>query len=231
MSMIQMYHVTKIFKNGVKALDDVTVEIQKGEFVFLVGPTGSGKTTFLRMIFRDESPTDGQVIIDGRNIERLKPYKIPYLRRNIGVVFQDFKLLPNRSTYENVAFALRVMGITGPIINQQVSKVLELVGLSHKKNMCPLELSGGEQQRVCIARALVNDPAIILSDEPTGNLDPIISWEVMKVLLEINVRGTTVVLATHDKTIVDRMRKRVVALKNGRIVKDQQRGVYDYGGN
>ncbi len=231
MSMIQMYHVTKIFNNGVKALDDVTVEIQKGEFVFLVGPTGSGKTTFLRMIFRDESPTDGQVIIDGRNIERLKPYKIPYLRRNIGVVFQDFKLLPNRSTYENVAFALRVMGITGPIIDQQVSKVLELVGLSHKKNMCPQELSGGEQQRVCIARALVNDPAIILSDEPTGNLDPIISWEVMKVLLEINVRGTTVVLATHDKTIVDRMRKRVVALKSGRIVKDQQRGVYDYGGN
>ena len=230
MSMIQMYHTTKIYDNGVKALDDVTVEFEKGEFVFLVGPTGSGKTTFLRLIFRDESPTEGQVIIDGRNIERLKSYKVPYLRRNIGVVFQDFKLLPHKTCFENVAFALRVMGITGPIIEQQVSKVLELVGLTHKKNMYPQELSGGEQQRVCIARALVNDPAIILSDEPTGNLDPTTSWEIMKVLLEINVRGTTIVLATHDKTIVDRMRKRVVALTDGRIVKDQQRGVYDYGG-
>lgn len=228
-AMIKMNHVTKIYSNGVKALDNIDIEIQKSEFVFLVGPTGAGKTTFLRMILREESPNEGQVVIDGRNIEKLPSSKIPYLRRNIGVVFQDFKLLKSRTVFDNVAFALRVMGFSGSIIKKQVLRTLDLVGLAHKKNMYPLELSGGEQQRVCIARSLVNNPAILLTDEPTGNLDPDISWEIMKVLLEINMHGTTVLVATHDKNIVNRLRKRVVALVDGRITKDENRGMYNYG--
>ncbi len=227
--MIEMHHVTKIYSNGVKALDNINLEIKKSEFVFLVGPTGAGKTTFLRMILRQDLPNEGQVIIDGRNIEKLHSTKIPYLRRNIGVVFQDFKLLKTRSVFDNVAFALRVMGFSGSIIKKQVLRTLDLVGLAHKKNMYPLELSGGEQQRVCIARSLVNNPAILLTDEPTGNLDPDISWEIMKVLLEINNHGTTVLVATHDKNIVNRLKKRVIALVDGRITKDESRGTYNYG--
>ena len=227
--MIEFHHVTKVYPNGVKAIDNVSVEIEKSEFVFLVGPTGAGKTTFLRLILREEVPDEGQVIIDGKNIEKLSSSKIPYLRRNIGVVFQDFKLIRSKTVFENVAFALRVMGFSQNIIKRQVTRVLDLVGLSHKKNMYPLQLSGGEQQRVCIARALVNNPAILLTDEPTGNLDPEISWEIMKILLEINLHGTTVIVATHDKNIVDRLRKRVIALVDGRITKDEKRGRYGYG--
>lgn len=227
--MIEMHHVTKIYSTGVKALDNINIKIEKGEFVFLVGPTGAGKTTLLKMILREDSPNEGQVVIDGRNIEKLPASKIPYLRRNIGVVFQDFKLLKSATAFDNVAFALRVMGFSGSIIKKQVLRVLDLVGLAHKKNMYPLELSGGEQQRICIARALVNNPAILLTDEPTGNLDPDISWEIMKVLLEINLHGTTVLVATHDKNIVDRLRKRVIALVDGKITKDEARGKYNYG--
>lgn len=229
--MIQMYNVTKIYSNGVKALDNLNVEIEKGEFVFLVGPSGAGKTSFLRMIFREELPTQGHVIIDGRNIERMADYKVPYLRRNIGVVFQDFKLLKNRTILENVAFALRVTEVSEDQTHSKALRALEMVGLAAKRNMTPTQLSGGEQQRVCIARALVNDPAILLADEPTGNLDPKISWEIMRALLEINMRGTTIIVATHDKAVVDRMRKRVIALVNGQIAKDHIRGIYDYEGN
>lgn len=223
-----MYNVSKVYTNGVKALDNLNLEIEKGEFVFLVGPSGAGKTSFMRLIFREELPTEGHVIIDGRNIERLADYKIPYLRRNIGVVFQDFKLLKNRTIIENVAFALRVMEVPEERINPQAIKALDLVGLADKRDSYPEELAGGEQQRVCIARALINDPAILLADEPTGNLDPAISWEIMKALLKINQRGTTIVVATHDKAIVDMMKKRVVALVNGRVVRDKNRGSYDY---
>ncbi|PKK91890.1 MAG: cell division ATP-binding protein FtsE [Candidatus Wallbacteria bacterium HGW-Wallbacteria-1] len=228
--MIQMYNVTKIYDNGVKALDNLNVEIEKGEFVFLVGPSGAGKTSFMRLIFREELPTQGHVIIDGRNIERLVDYKVPYLRRNVGVVFQDFKLLKNRTILENVAFALRVTDVPEDHIQSKSMRALEMVGLSGKRSMTPTQLSGGEQQRVCIARALVNDPAILLADEPTGNLDPKISWEIMRALLEINMRGTTIIVATHDKAVVDRMRKRVIALVNGQIAKDHVRGIYDYEG-
>jgi cell division transport system ATP-binding protein len=226
--MIEMHNVTKIYSNGVRALDNINIEIEKGEFVFLVGPSGAGKTSFMRLIFREEFPTEGFVIIDGRNIERLADYKVPYLRRNIGVVFQDFKLLKNRTIIENVAFALRVMEVPEERINPKALRALDIVGLADKKDSYPEELAGGEQQRVCIARALINDPAILLADEPTGNLDPAISREIMKALIQINQRGTTIVVATHDKAIVDQMKKRVIALVNGRIVKDENRGSYDY---
>jgi len=226
--MIRFVDVTKIYEGNLKALENVNVNIEKGEFVFLVGPTGAGKTTFLRLIFKQEEVTSGSVKIEGRRLETLSSSKVPYLRRNIGVVFQDFKLLKNRTAFENVAFALRVMGVTGPTVEKLTNRALDLVGLLHKKNVVPYRLSGGEQQRVCIARALVNDPAILLTDEPTGNLDPEMSWEIMKVLLEINMRGTTIIVATHDKAIVNKLRKRVIALVDGRIVKDTKRGTYDY---
>lgn len=228
MAMIEMYNVSKVYKNGVRALENVNLRIEGGEFMFLVGPSGAGKTTLLRHIYREELPTEGQIIIDGRNIERMHESKVPYLRRSIGVVFQDFKLINSKTVFENVSFALRVIGMFGPQVEKQTIRALEAVGLLHKRRMYPEQLSGGEQQRICIARALVNDPAIILTDEPTGNLDPEISWEIMKVLLEINMKGTTVLVATHDKAIVDRMEKRVVALVDGRIMKDQTRGSYGY---
>jgi cell division transport system ATP-binding protein len=226
--MIQMFHVTKVYQTGTVALDDVTVRIEKGEFAFLIGPTGSGKTTFMRLIYREVTPSEGNVVIDGRNVERLAAYKIPYLRRSVGVVFQDFKLLPHRTVFENVAFALRVMEVPQIVLKNQVTKALELVGVSHKKRMYPDQLSGGEKQRVCIARAIVNEPAILLTDEPTGNLDPMMSWEIMKVLHEINLKGTTVLMATHNKDIVDKMKRRVIVLKDGKIVKDDPRGGFAY---
>jgi cell division transport system ATP-binding protein len=226
--MIQMYNVSKVYDNGVRALDNINVEIERGEFVFLIGPSGAGKSTFLKLIFREELPTEGHVVIDGRNIERISESKVPFLRRNIGVVFQDFKLLKNRTVFENVAFALRVIGMPEKVIERQTKKTLDMVGLLHKAKMYPEQISGGEQQRVCIARALVNDPAILLTDEPTGNLDPEISEEIMKMLKEINLRGTTVIMATHSKAIVDKMRERVIVLKEGRIIKDNERGVYSY---
>ncbi|HNY12195.1 MAG TPA: cell division ATP-binding protein FtsE [Candidatus Wallbacteria bacterium] len=226
--MIEFNDVSKVYDNGVVALDNISVRIERGEFVFLIGPSGAGKSTFLKMIFREQTPTSGEMFIDGRNITRLKRHEVPYLRRNIGVVFQDFKLLEDRSVFENVAYTLKVMGFNHTVIQNQVSHVLELVGLSTKKRIYPSQLSGGEKQRVCIARAIVNNPAILVTDEPTGNLDPYISWEIMKTMVDINSKGTTVVFATHNKELVDRMRKRVIVLRDGRLTKDEKRGSFDY---
>lgn len=227
--MIKLVHVTKVYKDSVKALDDVSVEIGKGEFVFVVGPSGSGKSTLIRLLLKEEEPTRGDIYVAGKHIGRLSPWKVPYLRRNIGTVFQDFKLLPDKTVFENVAFALEVIGKPRHVINQRVPEILELVGLGSKLHNYPDELSGGEQQRVSIARAFVNRPLILLADEPTGNLDPGTSVEIMKLLDRINRTGTTVIMATHDNAIVDAMRRRVVELDQGRVVRDQARGVYGYG--
>jgi len=221
-----MFHVYKNYPNKIQALRDINIHIRKGEFVFLVGPTGAGKSTFLKLIYRGIIPTKGQVIVDGINIARLKPGYIPYLRRNIGIVFQDFKLLYNRTVYENISFGLKAIGATNFEIKQQVKKVLNLVGLEHKKKTKPHLLSGGEQQKLCIARAIANEPLILLTDEPTGNLDPYNSWEIMKLLFHINIRGTTIVMASHDKLMVDKAKKRVVRVERGRIIEDTQRGIY-----
>ncbi|MBV29797.1 MAG: cell division ATP-binding protein FtsE [Actinobacteria bacterium] len=224
--MIRFENVTKVYKEVTHAVNDVTINIDKGEFVFLVGQSGSGKSTILRLITAEEVPTDGHVHVAGKDLARISSRRVPYLRRNIGSVFQDFKLLPQKSVYENVAFALEVIGRPKNIINTQVPTILELVGLADKQRNLPNELSGGEQQRVCIARAFVNRPLILLADEPTGNLDPITAQEIMRLLDRINQTGTTVVMATHDQKIVDQMRRRVVALAHGKIVRDQQQGVY-----
>jgi cell division transport system ATP-binding protein len=210
------------------ALDDVTVEVAKGEFVFLVGASGSGKSTFLRLVLREARPTDGKVYVAGKEINRLAGWKVPALRRTIGTVFQDFRLLPNKTVSENVAFALQVIGKPRTHINKVVPETLELVGLEGKGHRMPDELSGGEQQRVAIARAFVNRPMILIADEPTGNLDPNTSVGIMKLLDRINRTGTTVLMATHDAGIVDQMRKRVIELADGSVVRDQSRGVYGY---
>ena len=227
--MIRLEHVTKAYKGTTVALRDCSVDIQKGEFVFLVGPSGSGKSTFLRLLTKEEEPDDGQIWVAGKDIASLSQWKVPYLRRNIGCVFQDFKLLLNKTVYENVAFALEVIGRPKHIIAQNVPQILDLVGLSKKVENLPSELSGGEQQRVCIARAFVNRPLILLADEPTGNLDPNTSVGIMRLLDRINRTGTTVVMATHDQGIVDSMRRRVIELDRGTVVRDQARGVYGYG--
>src|SRR5918992_5493102 len=227
--MIKTDRVTKIYKDSVVALEDVSVEVGKGEFVFVVGPSGSGKSTFIRLLLKEEEPTRGTLHVAGKNIATLSPWKIPELRRNIGTVFQDFKLLPNKTVFENVAFALEVIGKPKHLVDQRVPEILELVGLGGKLNNYPDELSGGEQQRVSVARAFVNRPLILLADEPTGNLDPGTSVEIMKLLDRINRIGTTVVMATHDNAIVDAMRRRVIELEAGRVVRDQARGVYGYG--
>ncbi len=224
--MIRMFHVDKIYPNRIVALKDINVHIKKGEFVFLVGPTGAGKSTFLKLIYRGIIPTRGQVIIDGINISRLKPKYIPYLRRNIGIVFQDFKLLYDRTVYENIAFGLKAIGATNFEIRAQVKKVLNLVGLEHKKKAKPHLLSGGEQQKLCIARAIANEPMILLTDEPTGNLDPDTSWEIMQLLFHINIRGTTIVIASHDKLMVDQAKKRIIRLDRGHIIEDNPKGTY-----
>jgi len=197
--MIEFRNVTKYYDNGVLALEDVSFRIEKGEFAFIVGPTGMGKSTLLKLIYREELPTKGEVIVGGVNIARLKPHQVALLRRRLGVVFQDFKLLPNKTVYENVAFALEVMGYSNREIRTRVGKVLDIVGLLHKSNCYPNELSGGEQQRTSIARALVNNPAILIADEPTGNLDMTTSWEIMEFFRRINARGTTIVMATHKQ--------------------------------
>jgi cell division transport system ATP-binding protein len=227
--MIRFDNVTKVYKGDVVALRDVSLEIAKGEFVFLVGPSGSGKSTFLRLLLRDETSTDGRILVAGRDIGRLGSWKVPQLRRNIGCVFQDFKLLPNKTVYENVAFALEVIGRPKSIVGSQVPQILDLVGLSKKASNFPTELSGGEQQRVSIARAFVNRPLILLADEPTGNLDPATTVGIMRLLDRINRTGTTVVMATHDQRIVDAMRRRVLELDHGSLVRDQARGVYGVG--
>ncbi|NPV91605.1 MAG: cell division ATP-binding protein FtsE [Firmicutes bacterium] len=224
--MIQLYNVTKVYSAGVQALVDVTLRIGKAEFVFLVGASGAGKSSFIKLLMREELPTRGQVFVAGKSLIRMKKRDVPFLRRNIGVIFQDFRLLPNRTVYENVAFALRVVEAPTREIPGRVKEVLSLVGLEGKENQMPEYLSGGEQQRVAIARAVVNRPSIVLADEPTGNLDVDMSWEIMKVLSEINKRGTTIIMATHAKDIVDRMRQRVIAIDNGRVVRDEKRGTY-----
>jgi len=210
------------------ALVDVTLSVAKGEFVFVVGPSGSGKSTLIRLLLREVLPTKGEIYVAGLDVKRMRKWKVPLLRRNIGCVFQDFKLLPNKTAFENVAFALEVIGRPRRVINQVVPEVLSLVGLEDKLNSYPDELSGGEQQRVSIARAFANKPPILLADEPTGNLDPSTSMGIMTLLNRINRSGTTVVVATHDREMVDTMRKRVVALEDGRIIRDQQKGVYGY---
>jgi cell division transport system ATP-binding protein len=207
----------------------MSLDIDKGEFVFLVGSSGSGKTTFIRMLLREEVPTHGRILVAGRDIANLSQWRIPYLRRNIGCVFQDFRLLPNKNVFENVAFALEVIGRPKHVVAAQVPQVLDLVGLSKKRESLPGELSGGEQQRVAVARAFVNRPLILLADEPTGNLDPATSQGIMRLLERINKTGTTVVIATHDAGIVDQMRRRVIELDHGTLVRDQARGVYGYG--
>jgi len=219
--------LTKIYSNGVIALDQVSFSVEKGEFVFLVGPSGAGKSTFLNLVIRREVPTSGLIAVNRQNIAYLKKKEIAYLRRSIGVIFQDYKLLPQKTVYENVAFALEVIEASSRTIKERVYTVLELVGLLNKAHVFPAELSGGEQQRVSLARALVNRPLLLLADEPTGNLDPDTSWEIMELLREINRRGTTVIMATHNREIVDKMRKRVIALDHGRLVRDTPKGGYN----
>jgi cell division transport system ATP-binding protein len=225
--MIRLENVTKTYKGTVAALRDADVDIQKGEFVFLVGPSGSGKSTFIRLLNKEEVPEKGRIFVAGKDIGELSSWKVPFLRRNIGCVFQDFKLLSNKTVSENVAFALEVIGRPRHVIDTQVPAILDLVGLGHKALSLPNELSGGEQQRVSIARAFVNRPLILLADEPTGNLDPATSVGIMRLLDRINKTGTTVVMATHDRGIVDTMRRRVIELDRGAIVRDQSRGVYE----
>jgi cell division transport system ATP-binding protein len=225
--MISLQHVSKIYATGAEALKDVSIEIEKGEFVFVVGPSGSGKSTTLRLLLKEEEPTSGDVYVAGKHLARLSSWSgVPKLRRNMGCVFQDFKLLQDKTVFENVAFALEVIGRPKHVIDQRVPEILEYVGLGEKLNNYPDELSGGEQQRVSIARACVNRPLVLLADEPTGNLDPNTSVGIMRLLDKVNKIGTTVVMATHDQAIVDAMRKRVIELEDGKLVRDQSRGVY-----
>ena len=227
--MIKTVNVEKIYKGGVRALDGVSIDIEKGEFVFIVGPSGSGKSTFIKLMIKEEEPSTGEVYVAGKNLASLPRWRVPYLRRNVGCVFQDFKLLPNKTVFENVAFGLEVIGRPRSVVQRQVPQILELVGLGEKLDRFPDELSGGEQQRVSIARAFVNRPLILVADEPTGNLDPATSVGIMRLLDRINRTGTTVVMATHDHAIVDSRRRRVVELEHGKVVRDQSRGIYGVG--
>ncbi len=227
--MISLRSVSLVYPNGTRAIDNVDLDIAKGSFVFLVGHSGTGKSSLLRLLYREQLPSRGEVVVDGTRVDRLKRSKVPALRRNVGVVFQDFKLLSDKTVWENVAFALQVTGAKTRDVMRQVPRVLDLVGLAHKSRMFPSELSGGEQQRTAIARALVNNPKILLCDEPTGNLDPQNTNEVMDLLHRINLKGTTVLIATHNALVVDRMRRRVIRLENGKIVADEERGYYLHG--
>ena len=228
--MIQMSNVIKKYPNGVVATNGISVNIKQGEFVYVVGPSGAGKSTFIKLMYREEKPTSGEVIVAGINLTTLKNSRVPYLRRQLGVVFQDFKLLPRLTVYENVAFALEVIEEQPSVIRKRVMEVLELVGLKHKVRMLPNELSGGEQQRVSIARSIVNRPKVLIADEPTGNLDPDTSWEIMNIFEEISRQGTTIVMATHNREIVNTIRKRVIAIEGGMIVRDEYGGDYGYEG-
>jgi len=221
-----MNNVSKIYPNGTVALDGINIEIHKGEFVFFVGSSGAGKSTLVKLLLKEENPTSGSISVDGVVINTLKRRQIPYYRRKLGVVFQDFRLLPDKTVAENIAFAMHIVEASKREIARQVPRVLSVVGLGDKANLFPSQLSGGEQQRVSLARAIVNNPALLIADEPTGNLDPDTAWEIMKLLKEINQRGTTVIMATHARDIVNYMRQRVVTLDRGRIVRDQERGGY-----
>lgn len=223
-----MKDVWKVYPNNVSAINGINITIEKGEFVYVVGPSGAGKSTFIKMMYREERPTRGDILIDKTNLSTLKEKHIPHLRRRIGVVFQDFKLLSSLTVYENVAFALEVIEENPSVIKRKVMDVLDIVRLKSKARAFPDELSGGEQQRVAIARAIVNQPDVLIADEPTGNLDPDTAWEIMDILEDINHRGTTVVMATHNKDIVNTLKRRVIAIENGRVVRDQVRGEYGY---
>ena len=218
--MIQLFHVRKAYPGDAPVLDDITLRVEKGEFVWLTGPSGAGKSTLLRLLMCADVPTSGQILVGGRNVGRLTHSGVPYLRRNIGVIFQDFKLLENRTVLENVGFALEVLGASDAEIRERALKRLEQVGLKHKANSLPLRLSGGEQQRVAIARALVNEPTIVLADEPTGNLDPGLTDSILQLLFDANARGTTVIVATHDRTLLSRYHKRTIALGHGKVLSD-----------
>jgi len=224
--MIEFHNVDKEYENNVRALRNINLKINKGEFVFLVGASGAGKSTLIKLLLKEEEPTAGRIIFNNMDITKVKNRRIPYIRRNIGVVFQDFRLLPNKTVYENIAFAMEIIGAHPKEIRRKVPMVLSLVDLSKKASCFPDQLSGGERQRVSIARAIVNSPPVLIADEPTGNLDPDTAWEIMKVLSDINGRGTTVLMATHAKDIVNKMRKRVVEIHEGRIIRDEQKGGY-----
>ena len=225
--MIEFKNVSKVYDTGTVAVKNANFKIEKGEFAFLVGSSGSGKSTLIKMILKEEEPTSGNIIINGKDTTFLKQSKVPYLRRSMGIVFQDFRLLPDKTVYDNVAFAMHVVRATPKHIRRQVPMVLALVGLSNKATVYPHELSGGEQQRVALARDLVNNPSVIIADEPTGNLDPDTAWDIITLLNDINMRGTTVVVATHAKEIVDKMKKRVIEIHQGEIIRDIKKGGYD----
>ena len=226
--MIILSNVSKVYENGSTALNNISFFVERGEFVFVVGPSGSGKSTLIKLLMHEEVATSGEVIINNISVNSLKRSEIPYLRREMGVVFQDFRLLPKKTVYENVSFAMEIVGASSREIRRQVPNVLSMVGLSHKAKVYPNQLSGGEQQRVALARALANNPAFLIADEPTGNLNPRTAYEIVGLLEEINKRGTTVIMATHAKDIVDSMKKRVIAIEDGVIVRDEARGVYGY---
>ena len=224
--MIEFRNVTKVYSTGITAVDNTSLEIEKGEFVFIVGSSGCGKSTLMKMLMKEVEPSEGQILVNGIDITRISKRRIPNLRRSMGIVFQDFRLLPDKTVYENVAYAMRVIEASPKQIKRQVPNVLSLVGLLEKANAYPDQLSGGEQQRVAVARAIVNNPSVLIADEPTGNLDPDTAWEIMSLLNDINRRGTTVVVATHAKDIVDKMQKRVIAIEHGNVYSDIKKGVY-----
>ncbi|MED3919996.1 cell division ATP-binding protein FtsE [Priestia aryabhattai] len=228
--MIEMQNVYKTYPNGVKAINGISIKINQGEFAYIVGPSGAGKSTFIKMMYREEKPSSGNIIVNGANVAKIKDSRVPIFRRHMGVVFQDFKLLPKLTVYENIAFALEVIEQSPEEIKKRVLEVLELVKLKGKMDSFPDELSGGEQQRVSIARSIVNSPKVVIADEPTGNLDPETSWEIMDIFEEINKRGTTILMATHNREIVNTIRKRVIAIENGNVVRDEVRGEYGYEG-
>jgi cell division transport system ATP-binding protein len=223
-----MQDVWKTYPDGTHAVRGITLKVDRNEFVYIVGPSGAGKSTFMKMVYREERPTKGQIFVNGVNLGALKQRKLPYVRRHIGVIFQDFRLLPKLTIFENISFAMEVIEAPKRLIKKRTMEVLELVKLKDKANSFPNQLSGGEQQRIAIARAIVNNPAVIIADEPTGNLDPDTSWGIMKLLEEINFRGTTILMATHNKEMVNTFRKRVIAIEKGMVVRDELRGEYGY---
>lgn len=228
MALIEMNGVDKKYRRSTTTLRDINVKVNQGEFVYIVGPSGAGKSTFIKLLYREEKATAGTIKVGKFDLNKLRRRDIPMLRRSIGVVFQDYKLLPKKTVFENVAYAMQVIGEKPRDIKKRVPEVLDLVGLKHKMRSFPHQLSGGEQQRVAIARAIVNNPKVLIADEPTGNLDPEISWEIMQLLERINLQGTTILMATHNKQIVDTLRHRVIAIENGRIVRDEEEGEYGY---